>query len=238
MGLFDFFLSDEKKIAKHQRRLTNRDSQPEDREASARWLVDQGSPQSLLSLLARFDISLDHQLKDKGEKELIYALASSQGEKIIEPLNVWLRKCKSVALPLRMLEDLSGKEAAIAMACELLEMERERDDFKPTKKKALLIWLAGVRNDKCMSTASPFLEDFDEGVRYAAAEVIIAQKEDAGAEALLTVLTNPEEESNRLKIRICEIFEQRKWNVGEAAAQLEQTLPDKFRLENGRVMGI
>ena len=38
MGLFDFFLSDEKKIAKHQRRLTNRDSQPEDREASARWL--------------------------------------------------------------------------------------------------------------------------------------------------------------------------------------------------------
>jgi len=238
MGMFDFFLSDEKKIAKHQRRLTNRDSQPEDREASARWLVDQGSPQSLLSLLARFDVSLDHQLKDKGEKELIYALAASQGDKIVESLNVWLRKCKSVAWPLRLLEDLAGKEAAIVVACELLEIERERDDFKPTKKKALLIWLAGVRDDKCLVTASPFLEDFDEGVRYAAAEVIIAQKEDSGADALLTVLVNPEEESNRLKIRICEVFEQRKWSVGEAAPQLAETLPESFRVKGGRVMGI
>ena len=118
MGLFDFFLSDEKKIAKHQRRLTNRDSQPEDREASARWLVDQGSPPCLLALLARFDVSLDHQLKDKGEKDLVYALASSKGTEIIEPLHVWLRKCKSVALPLRLLEDLAGKPVAIDTACE------------------------------------------------------------------------------------------------------------------------
>jgi len=238
MGLFDFFLSDEKKIAKHQRRLTNRDSQPEDREASARWLVDQGSPPSLLALLARFDVSLDHQLKDKGEKDLVYALASSKGTEIIAPLHVWLRKCKSVALPLRLLEDLAGKSVAVDTTCELLEAERARDDFKPAKKKALLIWLANERHEKCLTTASPFLDDFDEGVRYAAAEVIIAQKEDAGAEFLLTVLTNPEEESNRLKIRVCEIFEQRKWSVGDAATALADTLPENFRVESGRVMGI
>lgn len=238
MGLFDFFLNDEKKIAKHQRRLTNRDSQPEDREASARWLTDQGSPPSLLALLARFDVSLDHQLKDKGEKDLIYALAASKGTEIIEPLGVWLRKCRSVALPLRLLEDLGGKAPAVEMACELLEKERARDDFKPEKKRALLIWLASERDDKCLVTAGPFLGDFDEGVRYAAAEVIIAQKVDEGAELLLTVLTNPEEESNRLKIRICEVFEQRKWSVEAVASQLAETLPQNFQVKSGRVMGI
>jgi hypothetical protein len=238
MGLFDFFLNDEKKIAKHQRRLTNRDSQPEDREASARWLVDQGSPQSLLALLARFDVSLDHQLKDKSEKDLVYALASSQGEDLLEPLAAWLKKCRSVALPLRLLEDLSGKEPAIDMVCELLELEHARDDFKPTKKKALLIWLAGVRHEKCLPTAALFLDDFDEGVRYAGAEVIIAQKGDVGTDSLLSVLTNPEEESNRLKVRICEIFAQRKWGVGDAAPQLAETLPENYRVAGGRVMGI
>ena len=33
MGLFDMFLSEERRIAKEQRTLTNRDKQPEDREA-------------------------------------------------------------------------------------------------------------------------------------------------------------------------------------------------------------
>jgi hypothetical protein len=238
MGLFDYFLSDEKKIGKHQRRLTNRDAQPEDREASAHWLVEQGSPRCLLALLARFDIALDHQLKDKAEKELIFALAASQGEKIVEPLRVWLKRCKSVAWPLRMFVDIAGKGAAITVVCELLEIERARDDFKPAKKKELLIWLASARHEICLPTASPFLGDFDEGVRYAAAEVIIAQKDPLGAEALLTVLVNPSEESNRLKIRICEVFEQRQWRVGEAAPQLAQTLPETFQVKGGRVMGI
>ena len=131
MALFDFFLSDEKKIAKHHRRLTNRDAQPEDRETSARWLIERGTPESLLSLLGRFDISLDHQIKDKVEKDLVYALAASQGETIDVPLRTWLRQCKHVALPLRLLEELSGRGDAITVVRELLEIERKRDDFKP-----------------------------------------------------------------------------------------------------------
>ena len=238
MGLFDFFQSEEQKIIKRQRKITNRDAQPEDREAAARWLADQGSPGALLALLARFDVSLDHQLKDKGEKDLVYALASSKGNEMLVPLETWLKKCRSVALPLRLLEDLAGKNAAIDMACTLLDLERARDDFKPVKKKALLIWLASEKGERCLEAAAPFLDDFDEGVRYAAAEVIIAQKSDGGRVPLLTVLQNSEEESNRLKIRICEVFEQRKWAVGDAAETVAGNLPENFRIEAGLVMGI
>lgn len=238
MGLFDFFQSEEQKITKRQRKITNRDAQPEDREAAARWLADQGSPAALLALLARFDVSLDHQLKDKGEKDLVYALASSKGNEMLAPLETWLKKCRSVALPLRLLEDLAGKNAAIDMACTLLDLERARDDFKPVKKKALLIWLASEKGDQCLEAAVPFLDDFDEGVRYAAAEVIIAQKSEGGRVPLLTVLQNPEEESNRLKIRVCEVFAQRKWSVGDAAETVASNLPENFRIEAGLVMGI
>ena len=43
MGLFDRFFGDDAKIARHIRRLTNRDSQPEDRDSSAKWLAERGT---------------------------------------------------------------------------------------------------------------------------------------------------------------------------------------------------
>jgi len=237
MGLFDFMLSPEKKIAKHVRRLTNRDSQPEDREASAAWLADQGTPQAILGLLSRFDMQLDHQLKDQGEKEQLFDLLVSLGKPVVEPTRVWLRQCKSFARPLALLGHLEGQDAAIQAAFEILEIEQQDgNDFKPQKKKAVLIWLADRRHDEAIDRATPFLDDFDEGVRYAAAEVIIAQKDDAGIEPLLGVLTNAEEDSNRLRVRLCEVFAQRRWPVGESEAALADSLPNGFALSQGRIV--
>lgn len=236
MGLFDFMLSPEKKIAKHVRRLTNRDAQPEDREASAAWLADQGTPQALMGLLSRFDMKLDHQLKDQGEKDKLSALLVELGEATVEPTQAWLRQCKAVARPLALLERVRGEAAAIAAAFEILEIEREHgNDFKPQKKKAVLIWLAERKHPEAIERAAPFLDDFDEGVRYAAAEVVIAQRDEAGGEALLGRLTNAEEDSNRLRVRICEVFVQRRWPVGSLAGALEGSLPEGYRLYDGRI---
>ena len=80
MGLFDMFLDEDKRIAKEQRTLTNRDKQPEDREASARWLADRESPKAVVALLTRFDMNLDNHLKDRAEKDFVYALCGSLGD--------------------------------------------------------------------------------------------------------------------------------------------------------------
>lgn len=238
MGLFDFMLSPEKKIAKHVRRLTNRDAQPEDREASAAWLANQGTPQSILGMLSRFDMALDHQLKDHGEKDQLFAMLVELGDPVIEPTRVWLKRCKSISRPLALLERIQGEEAAIQAAYGVLDVERsEGNDFKPQKKKTVLIWLADRQHHDAIERATPFLDDFDEGVRYAAAEVIIAQKDEAGREPLLHLLTNPEEDSNRLRVRVCEVFAQRRWPLGDdAAATLAGALPDGFSVRDGRIV--
>jgi HEAT repeat protein len=235
MGLFDFFLSDDSKIQRHQRRLNNRDAQPEDREASARWLADSGSPKALLALLTRFDTALEHQLKDQGEKELVYSLLVGKGSATIEPTVAWLKSCKQVALPLRLYEELTDNSKAIEAAFELLAAERARDDFKPDKKKRLLVWLADQRHPGATTAAAPFLGDFDEGVRYAALEVLAAQDGPDAQEPLLAALLRPDEESNRVRVRIADVFANRRWTVDPA--RVADRLPSGYAVRDNRIVG-
>jgi hypothetical protein len=235
MGLFDIFLSEDKLLSKKQRTLTSLDSTPEDREIVAFWLSEKGTGKALMALLSRFDMNLTHQLNDRDEKEKIYALLSSHGEQAERPLRTWLKQCKQFALPLRLFEDLLGKTESIQMVLELLRIEHSKDDFKPKKKTELLIWLAGVQHEGCIEVAAMFLKDFDEGVRLSATEVILGQQTDSGRISLQEVLQNPEEESNRLKIKVCESFVSRAWKVDDVELP---GLAEGFVLQNGRISAL
>jgi hypothetical protein len=230
MGLFDFFLNEDKKIQRHIRRLTNRDAQPEDRDASARWLAENGSEAARLGLLQRFDLALEHHMKDTAEKDTHYALLVSIGQPMVEPTKRWLRTCKTFAMPLKLLEALAGRDAAIEAVFDMLDVEYVHGEFKPEKKRDLLIWLADVRDGRIVGKVARFLEDFDEGARYAAAEAIGVQDGEEGRAPMFAALTNPREESNRLRVRLAEIFVNRRW-----AVPADVRLPSGFVVREGRV---
>ncbi len=235
MGIFDMFLSEEKRIQKQQRTLTNRDAQAEDRENAARWLADNGSPKAIVALLTRFDLKLENQLKDGDERDFIYALIASLGDAVERPLGRHLERCKTIAMPIRLMEDLMGEEATIQKVFALLQREVEKDDFKPRRKTDLLVWLAKRQHAGATAAAAPLLQDFDENVRYAAIEVIAAQDDPEAPSLLEPVLANPEEEANRVKVRIAELFQQRGWSVADPEA-LAAVLPDSFTVTpDGRV---
>ncbi|MBA2321772.1 MAG: hypothetical protein H0V89_11530, partial [Deltaproteobacteria bacterium] len=140
--MFDFFMSEEKKIQRHQRTLTDRAQQAEEREASVRWLAGHATPVALLALLSRFDMRLEHQLKDTAEKESLYDELVRIGRPVVEPLRAHLKKSRQVTIPLRLLAELEGVETTVGAVIELLEQELKKDDFKPEKKRQLLVWLA------------------------------------------------------------------------------------------------
>ncbi|MCB9689629.1 MAG: HEAT repeat domain-containing protein [Alphaproteobacteria bacterium] len=231
MGLFDFWMNEDQKIAKQQRLLTDRNQQAEERDKAARWLVDNGSPKAIVALLTRFDIALENGLKDKAEKETMLELLRSLGDALSRPLERHLERCRHIALPLQLYVDLKGEEAATVKLFEILEIERKKDDFKPEKKVDALVWLAERRHPRAIDATVPMLADFDEGVRYAAAEVIVAQQDDAGREPLLGLLTNPEEDSNRLRTRLAEVFSQRRWAVPD-----DLPVPVGYAVREGRVV--
>lgn len=234
MGLFDFFLPEDQKIQRHQRWLTDKNQQPEDRDTSARFLFDNGSPKALLALLTRFDMNLENGLKDKAEKEQVFGMLASKGEDLLRPLEVHLKKCRQFALPIRLLEELKGEQAATEAVFGLLGHELEKDNFKPEKKLHMLVWLAQRKHPGAIEAARPFLKDFDEGVRCAAAEVLIGQGSEDARPPLLEALANPKEDSNRLRVRVAEVFAQRRWAVGDTA--LEGVLPAGYAVRDGRIV--
>ncbi len=239
MGLFDLFTggSVEKQIEKHARRIRKKDAQQEDRVASAYWLQEEGSFNAIYGLLGRFEMAYEHRMKDRAEKDLVVQLVEGIGSDAIDPIKVFLRKSEQFARPMALLESIAGKEVALAMIFELLALEAAKSELKPGKKRQLLIKLAEFQEPEVVDEALPFLEDFDEGVRFAAVEVLIAQEEtEVLKEKLLCSLADPEEDSNRLRVRISEVAKARRWALGEHAAALAENPPAGWTVSKGRLL--
>lgn len=224
MGLFDFFSpSEEAQLKKHAKRMKNLNSQPEERQMSAHWLAENGSEAAVVGLLARFGLNYEQRMKDAEEKDFVYKLLLGIGEKACPPIRAWSMKNQSFAYPLRVIEEIEGEQAAIDLLLEMLG--REVDPFKPEKKRQILIKLAGYRDGRIVERVPACLKDFDEGIRYAAAEALLAQETDEVRSDLAEALASREEESNRLRCRIAEAFHQRSWTLGEASSDIEERPP-------------
>lgn len=238
MGLFDFLTGGgpEKQIIRQGKRVSNRDLQPEDREAAARWLAGDGSPQALLALLGRFDVQIENHMKDANEKEMVYQFLLEHGNACVEPCVAYVRRCKHIGYPLRLLESVGGRGPVLDAILELLDAEAAKEDFKADRKKQLLIKATEYRDARLVPSVARFLKDFDEGVRYAAVEALLVQEAEGARLPLLECMVNPAEESNRLRIRIAEAFVARKWSVEPHVADLQSNPVPGFDVSGGTLV--
>jgi hypothetical protein len=235
MGLFDFFTGGkEGQLKRHARRLKNLNAQAEDRQVSAHWLAEEGSEEAVLGLLGRYEINYEQRMKDSQEKDLVFDLLRGMGAGRVGPgVRQWVRKNQAFARPLQLVEELEGTEAAVDVLLDMLG--REVDPFKPEKKRQILIKLAEYRDPRIIERVPACLHDFDEGIRYAAAEALLAQEaaDETVRGELAKALANRQEESNRLRVRIAEAFHQRSWSLGEHAEAVAERPPVGWTLTEG-----
>ena len=239
MGLFDFFGggSIEKQIGKHAARIKKKDAQQEDRIASAYWLAENGSTEAIMALLGRFEMTYEHLMKDSQEKDAVQALVLELGETALPAIEHFLRRSKQFARPLALYQAISGDEKTLELLFEMLTIESKKSELKPDKKKALLIKLAEFQDARAGLKALPFLDDFDEGVRFGAIEVLAAQTETEEIRAgLLGALSNEDEESNRVRVRIAEIAGGRRWPLGETQKYMVENPPSGWTVAKGRLV--
>lgn len=234
MGLFDFFSpSEDAQLKKHVKRVKNLNAQPEERQMSAHWLADNGSEAAVVGLLARFGMNYEQRMKDAKEKDFVYELLLDIGTSASDPIRAWSMKNTAFAYPLRVIEKVEGQQAAIDLLLEMLG--REVDPFKPEKKRQILIKLADYHDERIVQRVPACLADFDEGIRYAAAEALLAQETDEVRADLAVALANREEESNRLRVRIAEAFHKRNWVLGESSEAVESRPPVGWTVRSGQL---
>ena len=235
VGFFDFFRTGEAaQLKRHSKRLVNLNAQKEDRTASAYWLAENASEESIIGLLNRFNMTYEHRMKDSEEKQLVYDLLLGIGPVVTQPVRQWVRKNPSFAFPLRLIDHFEGPDAAVEVLLDMLG--REVDPFKPEKKRQILIRLAEYRDERIIERVPACLEDFDGDIRYAAAEALIAQETDAVRDDLAKALANRNEESNRLRDRIAAVFEQRSWSLGEHTEAVTDNPPYGWAVNGERVI--
>lgn len=235
MGWFDWLTGGEDgQVKRHVKRIRNLNSQAEDRTASAHWLADNGSEEAVAGLLGRFTINYEHRMKDTEEKNVVTELLRGLGkERIGGPIRAWCRKNEAFARPLSLVHDLEGPEAAVDLLLDMLG--REVDPFKTEKKRQILIKLSDYVDPRISERVPACLEDFDEGVRYAAAEALISQDDPQVRVELAKALGRRDEESNRLRVRIAEAFHKRGWVLGEEGEAIAERPPVGWRVEGEQI---
>ncbi len=236
MGFLDFlFGGEEAQLKRHAKRVVNLNAQAEDREASAQWLAENGSDEAIQALLNRFTVKYEQGMKDAAEKENVYRLLVDLGPRVADTVATWARSHEQFAQALRIVEHFQGPETAVSLLLEMLAAQN--DPFKPEKKRQILIHLADFRDPRVVDGAAPCLRDLDEGVRYAACDALLAQEGADGRlrEALLAMLANPNEDSNRAKVRIAEAFHQRRWSLGDSAEAVASHPPHGWSVQGDRI---
>ena len=233
MGWLDWLTGGEDgQLKRHVKRIRNLNAQAEDRIGSAHWLAELGTEEAVIGLLGRFSINYEHRMKDTEEKNLVTELLRGLGQqKISGPIRAWCRKNEAFARPLSLVHDLEGKEAAVDILLDMLG--REVDPFKTEKKRQILIKLSDYIDDRICERVPACLEDFDEGIRYAAAEALISQDVAEIRVDLARALARRDEESNRLRVRIAEAFHKRGWELGEHADAIEERPPVGWAVAEG-----
>ena len=169
-----------------------------------------GSDEAILGLARRFSYVYDKLSEDEQEKEWVCESLIGMGERAVAPLRAYAKGAESLSWPLRVLEKIAGKDTLLAVVDEVLARDEPGYTRNPTRKIQVLTWLGewkGASDREIAARIVPYLADFDETVRFTAADAVSHHRDEETLRApLLDALLRPEEESRRIKVRAAEVL--------------------------------
>ena len=213
-GLFSKDRALKKAIAK----ATNKQAQSADRWAAMEKLQQIGTQEALVALCRRFSFNYDKMIEDQQEKQWAVDVLVGKGEAAYGALREYLRTANALGYPLEILGKIADSEKVLTVVDEIIAKEEPGYTREPQKRMDLIEWLSewdGASADQIAERICPYLEDFDENVRFKVTEAIAQKPSDLAGPPLAEAMTNPEEESKRLKLRMAEVLSENNLELGE-----------------------
>lgn len=218
-GLF----SKEKSLDRTIEKATNKFAQHMDRFASLHKLADDGSPAALLGLCKRLGVSTHMSADDEIERPWVVDTLVQKGEPGLDAIRTYMKTSLGLSLPLRVVQRAATGPRVLEIVDEVLADEQPGYTRDPQRRMDLLGWLAEWKTDGADAATKriiPYLRDFDENVRFAAADALAEHGVVQGQQELINALVRAEEESMRFKRRVCAILAEHKVALGERAAEV------------------
>lgn len=182
MGLFDklgFGGTREEKDARAVKALAKKIMEkfgpPENRQGAIEELGALRSEGAIDALLTRFTIRIDPGITDDEEKHRTLDLVVAAGQVALEPIKRFIATRDEITWPLEALGELVTEAEFIGTLVAGLKKLAVEYSRTSEKKVLLLHALSHHKAPEAVQAALPFLEDMEDDVQIAAAQVLAAQ---------------------------------------------------------------
>jgi HEAT repeat protein len=243
LGIFDFFNSSDnkadklgekpkpvsKEVARWGEKASDKRAQNYDRQEAIAALADAATPEAAAALLKRFNFVIDPTITDQEEKQIAFEGIVEVGTDVLPVIRAYAAKAESVAWPMKILKRLVDEEAYVAELLEWLsKWDTEYAKFIDPKVQ-ILSALEEFSDPRIREAVADFLYDVNEPARFHAVGATLKQEDDAALDKLVDMFCD--EESLRIRARVCEGFIARGWTVVEERRfDFKKSVPSDFAL--------
>ncbi len=236
MGILDFIGiggGEEGKVRRLQKKAMEKFGPPENRQGAIEELGELGTAPAIEALLMRYTIRVDPGITDDEEKARVLALVVQAGAVALPAVKRFILGRDEISWPLRALADLLPEAEVVKFLVEVARKAAAEYSRVPEKKVLLLHALLNHLAAEITPAVLPFLEDMEDQVQIAAAEVIVRQEDPAGREPLLQHFLKAHETSNaRVREALAGLLADSAWDVKGYTPKVEAALPPAYKLDS------
>jgi HEAT repeat protein len=240
MGLMDMIGmgGPEGKIRRLTKKSMEKFGPAENRQGAIEELGEMKTEPAIDALLLRYTFRVDPGITDDEEKARVLALVLQAADTALPSVKRYILTRDEISWPLRALSDLLPEEAVVKFLVEVAQKVSSEYSRVPEKKVLLLHALLTHKAPQITPAVLPFLEDMEDEVQIAAAEVIARQGDDAGREPLLQHFLKSHEGSNaRVREALAGLLADSTWDVKGYTPKVEAALPAAYKLDSkGKVL--
>jgi HEAT repeat protein len=235
MGLLDMIGlgGPEAKVRRLQKKSMEKFGPKENRQGAIEELGEMKTEPAVEALLLRYTFRVDPGITDDEEKARVLALITAAGPVALGPVKRFISSRDEISWPLRALEALLPQAEVVQFLVEVARKVGSEYSRVPEKKVLLLHALSAHKSPEIASVVLPFLEDMDDEVQIAAAEVIVRQQDPAGREPLIQHFLKAHEGSNaRVREALAGLLADSSWDVKGYTPSVEAALPPAYKLDS------
>jgi HEAT repeat protein len=240
MGLLDMLGmgGPDAKVRRLQRKAQQKFGPAENRQGAIEELGGLRTEAAIDALLTRYTFRVDPGITDDDEKARVLALITQAGDVALAPVKRFISGRDEISWPLRALDGLLPEAEVVKFLVEVAKKIGGEYSRVPEKKVLLLHALSAHKSPEIAPAVLPFLDDMDDEVQIAAAEVIVKQQDPGGREPLIQHFLKAHEDSNaRVREALSGLLADSGWDVKGYTPKVEAALPAAYRLDSkGKVV--